>query len=222
MLRFVVLLLIVFAAAPAHCDDQCEADFTPLFDGKTLAGWIGEGTKHFTVESETMACQQGCQGKLLTEREYSDFVLRFEFKLTSGANNGLAIRAPQEGDAAYAGIELQILDNSAEKYENLKDFQFHGSAYGIAAAKRGALKPVGEWNQQEVRCVGRTIKVTLNGQEILDIDLEKVAPQNKTIDKKNHPGILRAQGHVGFLCHNDPVTFRNVRIKEISKSKSEN
>ncbi|MEM8946310.1 MAG: DUF1080 domain-containing protein [Planctomycetota bacterium] len=207
--------LLILHASSARCEVSHEEGFMQLFDGKSLDGWIGDGKQFFDVADGVMACQQGCHGKLVTQQEYRDFVLRFEFKLTVGANNGLAIRAPLEGDAAYAGIELQILDNTADKYQNLKDYQFHGSAYGIAAAKRGALKPVGKWNTQEVVCQGRTIKVTLNDIIILDIDLDKAAPDDKTIDGEDHPGLKRHQGHVGFLCHNDRVYFRNVRVKEM-------
>jgi hypothetical protein len=89
-------------------------------------------------------------GNLYTEKEYSDFIFRFEFRLTPGANNGLGIRTPLQGDAAYVGYELQILDNDAPVYAHLKPYQYHGSVYGIIPAKRGYQKPVGEWNSQEV------------------------------------------------------------------------
>ena len=214
LLTLTVVFLVHACAAEANADSHQDG-FTPLFDGQTLAGWIGEGREYFEVENGALTCRSGCQGKLLTEQEYKDFILRFEFKLTPGANNGLAIRAPQPGDAAYQGIELQILDSPASKYKDLKPYQFHGSAYGIAPAKRGALKPVGEWNTQEVVCQGRQIKVTLNGQMILDVDLDQVAPDGKTIDGKPHPGLTRERGHVGFLCHGDEVSFRKVRIKEL-------
>ena len=192
-----------------------EAGYVALFDGRTLDGWVGDAVKHFRVEQGCLICAPGCQGKLLTEREYADFVLQFEFKLTPNANNGLAIRAPLEGDAAFAGIELQILDNSAAMYRELEDYQFHGSAYGVAAAKRGALKPVGAWNSQQVACQGRQLQVTLNGKTILEVDLDEAAPQGKTLDGKKHPGLKRTQGHVGFLCHGDEVAFRNIRIKQL-------
>lgn len=207
-----LLLFLTFPPLDALASDE---GFVDLFDGESLNGWIGKCREHFSIDAGTMTCAKGCQGKLLTEREYRDFVLRFEFRLTPGANNGLAIRVPQAGDAAYEGIELQILDNSAEKYKNLQKYQYHGSAYGVAAARRGALKPTGEWNKQEVVCRGRTLKVTLNDQVILDVNLDEAAPNGKTIDGKAHPGLSREQGHVGFLCHGDSVSFRNVRIKEI-------
>lgn len=214
--RSFLFCLVLLSVSPAWCEVPHENGFTPLFDGKSLDGWIGDGKKFFKVESGVMICQQGCSGKLITEQEYQDLILRFDFKLTPGANNGLALRAPREGDAAYAGIELQILDNSADKYKDLKDHQYHGSAYGIAAAKRGALAPVGEWNTQEVRYQGRDLRVTLNGKIILDVNLDKVAPDSKTIDGKEHPGLKRKKGHIGFLCHNDLVAFRNICIKELT------
>ena len=215
-----LVALFVLAGSLVVCG-QTEEGFVPLFDGKTLTGWFGDAKQHFAVEAGCLVCQKGCSGNLLTQREYGDFVLRFDFKLTPGTNNGLAIRAPKEGDVAYAGIELQILDNSAEKYRELKDYQFHGSAYGIAPAKRGALKPVGEWNSQEVRCQGRCLQVILNGKTILDINLDQAAPHGKTIDGSDHPGLQRRQGHLGFLCHGDPVQFRNIRIKELPPHSSD-
>jgi hypothetical protein len=152
---------------------------------------------------------------LFSKKEYDNFILRFEFKLTPGANNGLAVRAPLEGDAAYNGIELQILDNDSDRWPDLKPFQVHGSIYGVAPAKRGYLKPVGEWNQQEVECRGRKIRVVLNGHLILEADLDQVAPDGKTIDGQHHPGLQNTKGHIGFLGHGDRVAFRNIRIRPL-------
>lgn len=153
-------------------------------------------------------------GNLFTEKEYGDFILRFEFQLTPGANNGLGIHAPLEGDAAYAGKEIQILDNEAEKYAGLKAYQYHGSVYGVIPAKRGFLKPAGEWNQQEVIVQHPKIKVILNGAVILEGDYLE-ASRNGTLDGKDHPGLKRSSGHIGFLGHGDVVRFRNIDIKEL-------
>ena len=134
---------------------------------------------------------------------------------TEGSNNGLGIRAPKEGDAAYQGIELQILDEKAAssgKWGKLKDSQFHGSVYDVIAAKKGAQKPAGEWNVQEVTAKGRQITVVLNGQTILDADLSSVTDPEVL---KKHPGLARTSGHIGFLGHNDYIEFRNIRIKEL-------
>ena len=191
-----------------------EKGFKSLFNGKNLDGWVGN-KQSYKVEDGVIVVDPkggGSGGNLMTSEEYSNFILRFEFQLTPGANNGLGIHAPLEGDAAYLGKEIQILDNTAEKYANLKKFQYHGSVYGVIPAKRGFLKPVGEWNQEEVIVSGSKIKVILNGTAIVDGDMME-ASKNGTIDGYDHPGLKRTSGHIGFLGHGDVVRFRNIRIK---------
>lgn len=202
-------------AAPAAgvTAEEAKEGYVSLFDGKTLDGWQG-AVKGYKAEDGIITCIKGSGGNLYTKKEYSDFVLRFDFKLTAGANNGLGIRAPLQGDAAYVGMELQILDDSHPKYAKLKEYQYHGSIYGVAAAKRGHQKPVGEWNSQEVHVKGSQVKVILNGTTILDVDVAKVS-QPKTVDGQKHPGLERKTGYVGFLGHGDELFFRNLRIKEI-------
>jgi HEAT repeat protein len=191
--------------------------FKVLFDGTNMHNWQGN-TADYVIENGEMVVREpkfGSGGNLYTKEEYSDFVFRFEFKLTPGANNGLGVRAPLTGDAAYEGMELQILDNDADIYKKLHEYQYHGSVYGIIAAKRGYLKPVGEWNYQEVILKGPKVKVILNGTTILDGDLVE-ATKNGTRDKKNHPGLKRNKGHIAFLGHGSTVWFRNIRIKDLS------
>ena len=114
--------------------------------------------------------------------------------------------------------ELQVLDNDAKKYANLDDRQYHGSAYGMAAAKRGFLRPQGQWNFQQVTVEGSRIQVELNGTLILDADL---AEAKDFLADKAHPGKDRTSGHFGFAGHNDPVEFRNVSIHDLSKPKTD-
>lgn len=189
--------------------------FVNLFNGRNLDGWVGN-KKDYVAEDGNMVIKpsEGSGGNLFTEKEYGDFVFRFEFQLTPGANNGLGVRAPLEGDAAYTGMELQILDNTAAIYADLKPYQYHGSVYGVIPAKREFLKPLGEWNYQEVIFKGSKVKVILNGTVIVDGDI-KEASKNGTLDGKNHPGLLREKGHIGFLGHGSLVKFRNIRIKEL-------
>lgn len=199
-----------------------EAGFTELFDGKTLNGWtlVGKTGRGYVVEDGRIICPKDGGGNLFTEKEYSDFVFQFEFKLEDGSNNGLGIRAPLKGDAAYTGIELQILDNDSKKYAGkLRPEQYHGSIYDVIPAKLGALKKAGEWNQQEVRAEGRKIKVTLNGQVIVDADINSVTNPEKI---KKHPGMFRDSGHIGFLGHNEYVEFRNIRIQELPRKEVDN
>ena len=197
--------------------EEKEQGFDLLFNGKDLNNWVGNKTD-YVVEDNTIAIyptKEG-HGNLNTEKEYSDFIFRFEFQLTPGANNGLGIHAPLEGDAAYVGKEIQILDNDAPVYSKLEVYQYHGSVYGVMAAKRGFLKPTGEWNMEEVYVKGDYIKVTLNGTIILEGDLKK-ASKNGTLDHKDHPGLNRHSGHIGFLGHGSVVKFRSIRIKDLSK-----
>jgi len=189
--------------------------FELLFNGEDLEGWVGNTTDYVAENGMIIIYpDRGGKGNLFTANEYADFIFRFEFQLTPGANNGLGIRAPLEGDAAYKGMELQILDNTAEKYAELHDYQYHGSVYGVIPAKRGFLRPVGEWNEQEVIAKGDSITVILNGEVIVDGDI-KVARKGGTMDGKKHKGLKNKKGHIGFLGHGDLVRFRSIRIKEL-------
>ena len=188
--------------------------FVSLFNGKDLTGWIGNTAGYEADEGKLVVFPNREGGNLYTAKEFSDFILRFEFRLTPGANNGLGIRAPLKGDAAYLGMELQILDNSADKYKDLKPYQYHGSIYGVVPAKRGYLKPVGEWNEEEVLARGKRITVKLNGVVIVDADISD-AIQNGTMDRRDHPGLKRDTGHLGFLGHGSHVEFSRIWIKEL-------
>jgi len=212
---FCLAALICFGFGTTNAQEIPESEFTILFNGQNLDGWIGNKTAYRAENGMIIVDPKGGGGgNLFTEKEYGNFIFRFEFLLTPGANNGLGIHAPMEGDAAYVGKELQILDNEAEKYANLEDYQFHGSVYGVMPAKRGFLKAPGEWNQQEVIVEHPKIKVILNGTVILEGDYLE-ASKNGTLDQKEHPGLQRSSGHIGFLGHGDVLQFRNIRIKEL-------
>jgi 3-keto-disaccharide hydrolase len=187
-----------------------------LFDGQTMNEWTGN-TQSYVPENGTITIhpEKGSGGNIYTKEEYSDFDFRFEFKLTPGANNGVGIRAPLEGDAAYVGMEIQVLDNTADEYKDLHPYQYHGSIYGVVPAKRGYLKPVGEWNYEEIIAEGPKIKVILNGTVITDADITE-SREKGTMDNKSHPGLKRDKGHIGFLGHGSVVQFRNIRVKDLS------
>ncbi len=201
---------------------ETEPGFTSLFDGQSLDGWtlVGKHGEGYGVKDGVIYCAKGGGGNLLTKKEFEDFIFRFEFKLEAGSNNGVGIRAPLDGDAAYMGMEIQILDDADKRYAGwLKDVQRHGSIYGVIPAKTGAMKPVGEWNQEEITAKGRHITVKLNGKTIVDADLNSVTDPHLLAQ---HPGLLRQRGHIGFLGHNDYVEVRNLRVKEITADHKDN
>ena len=109
-----------------------------------------------------------------------------------------------------------MLDNTAGIYRNLKEYQYHGSVYGVIPAKREYLKPVGEWNEEENITKGNYIRVILNGITIVDGDIAE-ASKNGTLDHNDHPGLKNTKGHIGFLGHGSVVKFRNIRLKDISQ-----
>jgi len=196
---------------------QEKADgFQVLFDGTNLDAWTGNTTAYTISDEGTLACYptKGSGGNLYSKEEYGDFIYRFSFRLTPAANNGIGIRAPMEGDAAYAGMEIQVLDDTAPVYKDIKVYQHHGSVYGTIPAKTGYQKPVGEWNEEEIYIKGNHIRVTLNGTVILDGDIAK-ASKNGTMDHREHPGLKRKSGHLGFLGHGSEVHFKNIRIKRL-------
>lgn len=186
--------------------------FTALSNGKDLSNWAG-AVENYEVVDGAIRCKKGHGGVLHTKDQYGDFVARVEFKLPPAGNNGLAIRYPGSGDAAYAGMcELQVLDTEHPQYAKLDPRQAHGSAYGMIAAHRGYHRPTGDWNFQEVTVKGSKIKVELNGSIILDGDLAEV---KEFMANSPHPGKDLKSGFFGFAGHGDAVEFRNVEIKAL-------
>lgn len=189
--------------------------FKSLFDGTSMDNWTGNTTEYVLEDGcIVMHPQEEMGGNLYTKEEFDNFVLRFDFLLTPAANNGLGIRHKiVDKDKGYLGMELQILDNEDPIYKDLKPYQYHGSVYGYIPAKRGSLKPPGEWNSQEVIADGNKIKVIVNGTVILDGDL-KEATKDIPSDKIQ-AGLFEKKGHIAFLGHGSVVKFKNIRIKPL-------
>jgi hypothetical protein len=195
------LLLSLSSLAPA-------GEPVALFNGKDLTGWTGAD---YEVKEGVLICH----GKVLrTEKQYSNYIIEFDFLLPPRGNNGLGIHYSGEGRPSGAGMELQILDNSHPRYSKLKDSQYHGSLYKLQPARRGFLEPVGEWNHQKVTVDGPKVVVELNGTKILDADLNELAKKNP-----RHKGVKRRAGHICFCGHGAPVQFRNITILELPATK---
>ena len=193
-------IILLATASLGQCSEPVS-----LFNGKDLTGWTGAD---YEVKEGVLICS----GKVLrTEKQYSSYVFEFDFLLPKGGNNGIGIHYPGEGRPSGAGMELQILDNSHPKYSKLKESQYHGSLYKLQAAKRGFLKPVGEWNHQKVTVDGPKVIVELNGTKILDANLNELATKNR-----KHKGVKRRSGHICFCGHGAPVQFKGITILELA------
>ncbi len=199
------------AATAGLSPKEAKEGFVSLFDGKTLDGWQGS-VDGYVAEDGKLVCRKHGGGNLYTKKEYSDFIFRFDYKLEPGGNNGVGIRTPLEGTPGFVAMEIQILDDSFPEYQNFMPVQFNGSIYGAVAAKRGHMKPVGQWNAMEIAAKGTQIKVTLNGAVILDADTGKIGP--KRIHDHDLIGLQRTKGYIAFCGHGHRVEFRNLRIKE--------
>ena len=210
-------------------EQEKKEGFEVLFDGTNLDKWVGDKVGYTPVNGTIyVTSSYGNSRNLYTAKEYRDFVLRFEFCfMREGVNNGVGIRTPMGVDAAYEGMcEVQVLDHDAPIYADLREYQVHGSAYGIIPAKRIKHKPLGEWSTEEIRVKGDRVTVMVNGEVILDGNLREackghnVAPDGSnhnpyTTDHRNHPGMFNKKGHIGFLGHGAGLKYRNVRIKEL-------
>lgn len=224
-----LLILGLLPVAAARVPQDAEKGYTRLFNGKDLTGWVygrrgdaeNKSGKGYQVENGVLFSTKEDGGNLYTEKEYSDFAFRFEFRLTENANNGIGIRAPLSGDAAYVGMEIQVLDDGGSQYKTLDPGQYHGSIYQVVPAKRGFQKPVGEWNTEEIVAKGRHITITLNGTKIVDANLddvkdEAVLAKHRDLSKpEGSRGIANTKGHIGFLGHGARVEFRNIRVREL-------
>jgi hypothetical protein len=184
-----------------------------IFNGRDLEGWeqVGGSQKSWHVEDGILYTDGGEGGWLATAKEYADFELEAEFRVPENGNSGIFIRAPREGNPAFEGSEIQVLDDFGSEYAELKPWQFCGSVYATAAPARRVTRPAGEWQKLQIRAVGQQVEVKLNGFPIVDVNL------NDHLDKlADHPGLKRTSGYVGLQNHSTRVDFRNIRIRELN------
>jgi len=193
--------------------EEKKEGYKVLFDGTSMSQWTSNTNEYVLENGCIVMYPKTGHGNLYTKQQFDNFILRFEFLLTPEANSGLGIRHKMiTAQSGYDGMELQILDNEAPIYKDLKPYQYHGSVYGWIPAKRGFLKPTGEWNYQEVVADGDHIKVILNGTVIVDGNLREAT--KGTPADKIPATLFYEKGHIAFLGHNSVVKFRNIRIKE--------
>ncbi|QDT46361.1 FK506-binding protein [Symmachiella dynata] len=211
----------VFITGCAQAEDNPpkppKKSFVPLYNGKDLSGWevLDGNIEAWKADGELLSCVGEGGGWLRTEEMYSDYVLKLEFRVPPNGNSGVGLRFPDEGNPAFAGMEIQILDDDGDEYTELKDSQYSGSIYSEVAAKRGALKPPGEFNSYEITCKGPFIKVVLNGKTITEANIDeydKASGDYKPL--RDRPRI----GYIGLQSHGSRVDFRNIDIKDLTNS----
>jgi hypothetical protein len=217
MIRLTLLAFAAMVLAPSETP-------TPLFNGKDLTGWdliasdARSAAGRWTVENGSLVCHGEGGGWLSTPEEFADFELSLEYRLADGANSGVYIRAPRQGRISSAGIEIQIIDEHSPRhtdpkhkdYYELKPTQRTGSIYGVVPPSKTVTRPAGEWNQMTIRCDGRRVRITINGETVVDANLDDHLDQ-----VSEHPGLQRAKGYIGLSSHNDRVEFRNIRVHRL-------
>jgi hypothetical protein len=223
-----ILILAAALCLATNIASAGEEGFVPIFNGKDLDGWqgIGGDTSSYYVENGELICKDTGKVHIFTTKEFANFIFRLEIKMDPGGNNGVGIRTKVSKQPHIEGTEVQVLDDpyydrgipikgkEPKDWPKLKDYQHHGSLYGVVPCKPGHLKPAGQWNQEEIVCDGRRVKVTLNGVVIVDADFDKVKP----IDGHEHPGLSYEKGFIGLHAHGGygaKVYFRNLRVKEL-------
>lgn len=216
-----VVLALVLASAPLQADEPAgkkPADgFVPLYNGDDLSGWevLDGKLEAWQADGEVLSCVAEGGGWLRTKKQYSDFILKLEFRIPAGGNSGVGLRLPPEGPPHEAGMEIQILDDDADQHKDLKPAQYSGSIYYQVAAKRGFARPPGEWNTYEITCRGPLVKVILNGETVTEASLDK-----STEGEGGHRALADRPeiGAIGLQSHGSKVEFRNVAVKDLTSA----
>lgn len=185
---------------------QNDEDFIPIFNGKDLTGWNGD-TAAYAVEGGNLVYRGQYPANLITDHKYTDFHLKFEYKLTAGADSGVGFRTPASFSTTQVVPEVQLLDESWPAFQSLPAEKKNASC-GVAAARQGAQRRVGIWNREEVIVKGNRIRVLLNGDEVLDDDWTR----NGKLDVASHPALAANEGHLALLGFSGRIEFRDIRV----------
>lgn len=205
------LLLAAGLAGTAMAADG----FEKLYNGKDFAGWwaLNGKIENWKVEDGIIVTPMTGGGWLSSEKEYGDFILKADWKITPGGNSGIGLRYPKEGGSPHlTGVEIQLLDDGAEKHKNLKPYQYTGSVYGISPPTQRVAKAPGEWNRIEIKCQGPIIEIKINDQLVNRVNGDEITKA----EEGGMPLSQRPrQGHVGFQAYGPRSEFRNIEIREL-------
>jgi hypothetical protein len=202
----------------------------PLFDGKTTAGWhtyLKKDASGWSVENGTLTTN-GKGGDLVTDAEYGDFDLEFEFKVQPKGNSGViykVIESPELDQPYKSGPEYQVIDDKGYEWkvngqvQKLSTRQLTGASYDILAPNDlAAVKPAGEWNTGRIVVKNNHVEHYLNGKKVVSYDYgspawkELVAQSKFAQWKYAEP---HAKGRIALQGHGDVAWYRNLRIQEL-------
>jgi hypothetical protein len=205
-------LLVCLTPMMARAQDRT-GDFRPLFDGKSLAGWVVKGEPGQAAPQDEWLVKDGVltvkpgHSWLSTKEMYGDFVLRLKWRVPVNGNSGVFLRVPdlKPGQQPYVeGIEIQVLDDKGPEYAGkLKAWQYAGSIYGVVPAENSDYKGPGEWNALEITCRGEQIEVAMNGHKVASADATKFA------ELKDRP----RRGYLGLQNHGTGVEYQAIEVK---------
>lgn len=200
--------------------------FVPLFNGKDLNGWLTGPDNAWVVQDGVLTLQRQMDGKehnldyLWTKEQYKNFILELEFKVTDRTNSGIFIRTPDLKDPVYTGMEIQVANSYGRSGVNNKGTA--GAIYDCLAPAedKNVIRPPGQWNQCQVTCQDNLITVELNGETIIEMDVDKwtTGHQNWNEKRNKFPRAIKdfaRTGHIGLQDHGRPVWYRNIRIKRL-------
>jgi hypothetical protein len=213
-------LLTALLVAPSRGDDD---GWTSLFDGKTATGWLigGEPVPQANVQDGGLNPHRAGGGRrrhiMHTKEKFGDFVLSCEFKVTKGCNSGIFLRMADPNDPVQTGLEIQVFDSHGKEKPGKHDC---GALYDALAPSKNAMKPAGEWNRIEITARGSSIQLVLNGQRVVEADLDRWTEAGRNPDgsankyKKPLKEFPR-DGHIGLQDHNHDVWYRDIKVKRL-------
>jgi len=211
----VVLVAALACALPAVAG---EGEWQVLFDGKSLDAWTCKPDGWAIDDEGALAWKKGC-GYIWSKEKFGNFVLDLEFKVSKGCNSGIFFRTDPR-NAVQGGIECQVLDSHGKPPGK----HSCGAIYDALAPSKEASKPAGEWNRIVITCNDNQIEIALNGEKIIDMDLDKWTEGNKNADgsKNKFSKPLKdfaREGHIGLQDHGNAVWYRNVKVKVLEEKK---
>jgi hypothetical protein len=192
-----------------------------LFDGKTLDGWMTSSRTPSRTPVDDGAINPHRSGgyMMIHERQWSDFVLKLDFKISKGCNSGIFVRTfpltPRSGkDVGFNGIEVAIDDTTGAGYHET------GAIYDLVKPTRNAMKPAGEWNHIEITCDRNRIEVVLNGERVTQMDLDAFTQPNRRPDGSEHKFDVAyrdhpRRGYIGLQDHGSPCWFKNIKLRPL-------